>query len=52
MSTEVQAKFLELFAKGHNPESALKEYLNDPRLDLLGDPEKTITARERNLVLN
>ena len=42
MSIEVQQKFLELFKKGHNPSSALKEYLSDPALDLLGDPEKTV----------
>ena len=42
ISEEVQLKFLELFKKGHRPPSALREYLNDPRMDELGEPEVTV----------
>ena len=43
MSIEVQTKFLEMFKTGHTPGSAIREYLNDPALDLLGDPEQTVS---------
>ena len=45
---EAMAKFLRLFAQGHNPASALRQYLNDPDLDKMGDIEDIL--RDRSIV--
>ena len=50
LQPEVKAKFLRLFAQGHNPISALRQYLNDPELDKMGDREEIF--RDKSIIPN